>query len=49
MAAAYLMASRQIDRRTALAELRAARPIIALNTAQYACLDAYAAQLKRSS
>lgn len=48
MAAAYLMASRRVDRRTALAELRAARPIITLNAAQYAQLAAYAARLTES-
>ncbi len=48
MAAAYLMANRGSDRQTALGDLRAARPIVALNTAQYACLDAYAVRLQGS-
>lgn len=48
MAAAYLMVSRRISRQAALAQLRAARPIIALNTRQYAQLDAYAARLAQS-
>src|SRR5690606_23993969 len=43
MAAAYLMASRGIDHRAALAELRAARPIIDPNALQIARLREYEA------
>lgn len=48
MAAAYLMASRGIDHRAALAELRAARPIIDPNALQIARLREYEASLRGS-
>jgi protein-tyrosine phosphatase len=45
MAAAHLMASRGVDHRTALATLRAARPIIAPNPSQVAALRAFEARI----
>lgn len=45
MAAAYLMASRSINHRTALGTLRAARPIISLNQIQLARLREFEQRL----
>lgn len=48
MAAAYLMASAGLASRDAIAQLRAARPIIAPNPMQLACLRTYEARLRAS-
>ena len=46
MAAAYLMASHSLTHREALVMLRAARPLIAPNQTQLACLRTYEARLR---
>jgi len=46
MAAAYLMASHSLAPREALALLRAARPLVAPNLLQMACLRTYEARLR---
>lgn len=46
MAAAYLMASRRVGHRAALAQIRAARPIIGPNQAQVGRLREFEAQLR---
>jgi protein-tyrosine phosphatase len=44
--AAYLMAERGMDQHSAVAYLRAARPIIRLNRLQIQCLHAWATRLR---